>query len=339
MKKISLDELLKKYLDMPYARQYEHIIRLIEEGKIRQSIASGTNGKHPALYLKYYIVEEKKDYSALEDELKYTLNPAIDVDYYLRHPDNYEEDRGMVRKLDRYLREEKDRLAYSESVNERSFEIWGQEKFLSCGKGRKILKRCGLNIGDINVYATSEPFAYYSGNRNIPQNMLIIENKDTFYSMRQFLMNGGTEIFGEKISTLIYGAGKRCIPSFGDFDITAEPYMKDRRNNFFYFGDLDFEGIIIYEKVSKQFEGTWSVTPFVPAYEKMIEKIRNSSGIDDLPHTKEQQNRNIDEAFFSYFPENDVKIMKNILDSDRYIPQEIINIMDLTRHNTKLEME
>lgn len=60
----------------------------------------------------------------------------------------------------------------------------------------------------LNVYRTTEPLSYYTHTRNTPQNILILENKDPFFSMRNYLLNGHTEIFGAEIGTLIYGAGK-----------------------------------------------------------------------------------------------------------------------------------
>ncbi len=39
-------------------------------------------------------------------------------------------DREWVRMLNRFLTERRELLNQTESINERSFEIWGQEKFL-----------------------------------------------------------------------------------------------------------------------------------------------------------------------------------------------------------------
>ena len=50
--------------------------------------------------------------------------------------------------------------------------------------------------------------------------------------------------------------------------------------------------------------------------------------INELPETKEHQNRNISTQFFSCFDEIMVKKMEAILDKDRYIPQEISNTAD-----------
>lgn len=325
MKRISLEELLKACKKEIYEQQYRYILSLLEEGKMRPLKASGTNGKKPALYREYWLIEPKKDYSQLEEELKYRMIPSISVDYYLTHLENYEKDREWVLLLSDYLKNHQEYLMHSESVNERSFEIWGREKFLTKEQGKKILKRCGLELRSLNVYDTTEPLAYYSQYRRVPQNLLILENKDTFYSMRRHLLEGNEKILGVEIGTLIYGAGKGILRSFQDFDFCVEPYMKAEDNNIYYFGDLDYEGIGIYESLSGMFEKSCRIRPFLPAYEKMLEKADQAV---QLPKTKEQQNRSIQNLFFSYFSESQAGRMRRLLEEELYIPQEILNITD-----------
>ena len=325
MKRISLEELLQSRSDKSYQEQYEYIRKLLEKERIKPVKASRTNGKRPALYREYWILEEKKDYSKYIEEIKYNFSTMISVDYYLAHLDIYESDRPWVLMLNEYLKEHKDLLKTAESINERSFEIWNREKFLDREQGRKILHRCRLDLNSLNIYGTTEPLSYYTHTRNTPQNILILENKDPFFSMRNHLLNGHTEIFNTKIGTLIYGAGKGILRSFQDFDLCAEPYMVYPENKIFYFGDLDYEGIGIYENLAERFQERWEIRPFIPAYEAMLKK---AEGIEKLPETKEQQNRNIRSAFFSCFRKCTVEKMQSVLQADKYIPQEILNTAD-----------
>lgn len=325
MKRTSLENLLNTRQHLPYQEQYEYILKLLEKGRIKPVKASKTNGKKPALYREYWLLEEPKDYSSYIEEIKYTFSTMISVDYYLAHLDIYEEDRPWVLMLNEYLKANQNATLTPESVNERSFEIWNREKFLDRGAGKKILKRCGIETESLNIYRTTEPMAYYTHTRTTPQNLLILENKDPFFSMRNYLLNGHTEIFNIEVGTLIYGAGKGIIRSFQDFDLCAEPYMKYPGNNIYYFGDLDYEGIGIYENLAEKFQDRWKIKPFLPAYKVMLEKAES---VTELPETKEQQNRNISTRFFSCFDDSIVEKMKNILEKDRYIPQEILNTTD-----------
>ncbi len=330
MKRISFEDLIRNRRLSDYEQQYAYVMRLLESGQIKPLLASGKNGKKPALYREYWLIEEKKDTKELEEELKFTLIPGISIDYYLKHLEVYRQERPWVLMLNAYLRDEKEKLLCGESVNERSFEIWNREKFLSREQGRRILKHCGLEPEALNMYETSEPMAYYSHTRRVPQNLLILENKDPFYSMRRQLLKrpeGMGRLFGTEIGTLIYGAGKGILRSFQDFDLCVEPYMADERNQIYYFGDLDYEGIGIYESLARLCQGRLEIIPFWPAYEAMFAKAETAT---ELPDTKEKQNRNISGIFFDWFPRETVSRMNRILEQGKYIPQEILNISDFT---------
>lgn len=324
MKRISIEEIEKKHHYDSYEQLCSYIYAQIENNKLKPVKASKTNGKKPALYRQYWIIETEEDYSSYEEELKYAMSTKISVDYYMRHIDQYVKDREWVLRLSDYLRQAKD-PEEKISKNERSFQIWGREKFLQLEQGRKILKRCGIDVSQLSYYETSEPLACYSSHHRTPQNLLILENKDTFYSMRRYLIERGKTIFGVAFATLIYGAGKGILRSFQDFAFCVEPYMRAKENQIYYFGDLDFEGIGIYERLAESFKEQHPIVPFTKAYEQMLRKAQD---IRSLPATKEKQNHNISGHFFSFFTEEVACEMKSVLDSERYIPQEILNIND-----------
>lgn len=327
MKRIKLDELAVKYKILEYRELYAKIITLIDSQEIKPVKASGTNGKSPALYREYWIIEEKQDTTRYVEELSYNIVPAISTDYYRAHIDQYIQDRQWVLLLNAYIKNNKGKIMTHMSENERSFDIWHREKFLKQEQGRKILKRCGIDADSLNFYRTTEPVAYYTATRETPQNLLIIENKDTFYSMRKALIEGSETICGEHIGTLIYGAGKGIIAAFSDFDISGEPYMTVPGNRIYYFGDLDYEGIGIYENFSSAYGDKYEIKLFKNAYEKMLLKAY-AMGIGMLPPTKEGQNRKTGNVFLTDFSESHQTKIKEILESNRYIPQEILNIDD-----------
>lgn len=325
MKRRTLGQLLGDKINAEYGEQYAYIIQLVDEEKIKPVRTAGKNGKKPALYLEYWLLEEAKDYSALKQELLYKLAPQIDITYYMHNLAAYAKERQDVLQLSSFLQNSETLLAREASYNERSFQIWGREKFLLKGEGKKILKHCGLELAELNCYSTSEPFAYFALTRQTPQKILIIENKDTFFSMRRHLLAGNELLFGEQISTLIYGAGKRVISCFLEFAVSAEPYMLDAGNELLYFGDLDYEGLGIYEALAESFAEQGSIKPFAPAYLAMLQK---SKDYPKLPTTKEEQNRNLQGSFLNYFSAEVQKEMQNILRQDLYIPQEILTLLD-----------
>ena len=327
MKRICLNDIESQYKIQSYRELYNKVLSLIQSEEIKPVKASGKNGKKPALYNEYWIVEVQEDNSEYIEELSYQLVPMISTNYYLNHIQQYREDRKWVLLLNQYLKTNRSELQIPKSMNERSFEIWHREKFLKEEQGKKILKRCGISLEELNLYETTEPLAYYVHTREVPQNMLIEENKDTIYSMRRQLLTGNNFILGKSIGTLIYGAGKGIFRSFQDFSLCAEPYMREQENTIYYFGDIDYEGIAIYESLASLFDKECRMEPFTEGYLKMQEKAE-VIGEEQLPPMKAGQNQNIGTQFLESFPKDRADKMQQILKNGRYIPQEILSIED-----------
>lgn len=323
--KIFLKDILEKMHGKEYDEIYKEILALVDAGKYQPIKRSGVNGKTPALNNAYWLVTPETDYSDVIDELQYEMNPQLDISYYCRHPDRYEKERTYAELLNSYIGCQKDNLAVPVTINERSFEIFHDEKYLDRKGGAELLAHVGLDAEKLNFYGTSEPMSYYSHSKISPQKFLIIENKDTFYSMRRHLIHCSDSIMGMKIGTLIYGSGKGIYKSFEDYIAGVEPYFADRQNELFYFGDLDYEGILIYETLCSKYD--ISIRLFTKAYIRMIRKAE-AVGIQNLPQMKGGQNRNMKAIFMGQFGKSDIKIMTDILESGHYIPQEIINEMD-----------
>ncbi|MGL6108354.1 Wadjet anti-phage system protein JetD domain-containing protein [Romboutsia sp.] len=322
--KIDIQE-LQKYLKLEnYNELYEEVLKLIKNEKIKPIKASGLNGKTPALYNRYTISknEKVKDYT---EELSYKINTKLDISKYVRNPKLYEINRENILMLSQFLDTNIEKLNTKVSINERSFQIFAREKFLAKEGGKTLIKSLGLDEEFLNIYDTTEPLAYYSKDKSTPQNILIIENKDTFYSMRNFIINNKS-IFNAEISTIIYGGGKSIYKSFKDFEFCVEPYLTNEKNKLLYLGDLDYEGILIYESLSKIFSEKFNIEPFIKGYDAMIRKYKSMNL--KLPMCSINQNKNIESIFFDYFDENTKKIMEYILESGKYIPQEILNVED-----------
>lgn len=323
-KKITLIELQEFLRIATYQELAQQVYELIESQQISPIKSSKLNGKKPALYNSYRIHRISEDYSQYEEELIYQLHSMLDNEYYRKNLETYRKDRLFVLMLNDYLKNHRDSLNEAVSYNERSFEIWGREKFLLKEGGIRILKNLGLSIGDLSVYDTTEPLAYYSHSKETPQKIVILENKDTFYSMRRHLLAGNSTILGVEVGTLIYGAGKSIHKSFQDFTFCVEPYLNDSGNEILYFGDLDYEGIIIYENLYRDFKNKVNLRPFCNAYEKMIDK----ANLSQLPHMKKGQNSNIGKDFLASFTIARQEQIKEIFTQNRYIPQEILQRKD-----------
>lgn len=332
--KLYLTSIEKEHPDMLYEELYAYVRELIDAGKLAPVKSSRTNGRKPALPLVFWKYEEEKNYDSVYSELNFSIHPSLNTEYYRSHPERYEEDAEQVRLLSDYLECNSSLLSVKETMNERSFEIFRKEKFFQKEGGVKFCERLGIDRNKLNYYDTSEPLSYYSHSKEFPQNIIIIENKDTFYDMRRYLRNTGADILGVKFNTLIYGAGKGIWNSFADYVAGAEEYFK-AGNELLYFGDIDYEGIIIYEHlVKKKWEcasgESVDIKPFVTAYECMLDKAENM-GFHNMPRTKEKQNTNIGNIFLDFFSDDRKRQLLELLNEGRYIPQEILNEHDWSR--------
>lgn len=324
--KITLDELENVYKVNNYTELKNIVLGLINDKKIKIVEASGTNGKKPALYNRYIVIKESEDDTKYYEEINYKIVPDLDITYFRKNINRYKESRKYILRLNDFLINRKELLHEKISQKERSFQIWQEEKYLQ-DKGGTLLKRLNFNCEKLNYYETNEPLAYYSITKEVPQNIIIIENMDTFYTIRKHLIDSGPDIFGYNIGTVIYGKGKGIHKSIKDFELVVDKNVSDTRNNILYLGDLDFEGIIIYEGLEKIVKEKYYIKPFVEGYKKMIDKY--SKAAYDLPETKEKQNKNISGDFLIHFNEEYKEKIYKILNDGLYIPQEILNIGDL----------
>ena len=64
-----------------YDEQYAYIKNLEAKNKIQGIKASKFNGREKPLYQEYKIIQKTKDLSFYLDELKYHLNPHINIEY------------------------------------------------------------------------------------------------------------------------------------------------------------------------------------------------------------------------------------------------------------------
>lgn len=329
--KVYLKDIMSRYQGEDYSSLYADIMSRIDKGELKPVKRAGTNGLKPALPLAFWRYSEEQDYTEVFEELRFKLHPSMDTSYYRAHPDKYESDKKEIQNLSDYLTNHSVLLKTKETLNERSFEIFRKEKFFQEKSGLSFCARLGISEEQLNLYRTSEPLSYYSHSKKTSQNIMIIENKDTFYDIRNHMQSIGNEILGIEFGTVIYGAGKGIWKTFSDYAAGAESYFSSD-NRLLYFGDIDYEGIRIYEHLVRQ---GWADTagtririePFVAAYEAMLDKAEQI-GIEELPDMKEKQNRNIDSIFLDFFDAGRKKQLLAILEADRYIPQEILNEHD-----------
>lgn len=304
-----------------YDKFAETINNLVIENKLVPIKASGTNGKKiNKLYNKYKLLGEKKDYKEAYEEIK-LLSKEFDHQAYLDKPEEFVKYREEILDLDKFLKSSKNELEVPMSINERSFQIWGKEKLL---KDKNIIQKIfsfnELDLKLLNYYETPEPFFEYINSYEDSMNVLIIENKDTWYTIRKLMREKNKCKCGNTYNVLLYGEGKKIVRNNDMLVYYDREILKDSNNKYYYFGDLDYEGIGIFTSLKKLYPYL-DIKLDVKFYELMLSICE----INKLPLTKEGQRAVDIEDFLELFnPDYRSKIEK-ILMCGRYIPQEIIN--------------
>ena len=324
-RKVYLEDIVKEHPEFEYRQLHAYVIQMIEHKGFVPMKNAKSNDRKLALPLSFWKHEKEPDYTEVYEELKYKYHPLINTSYYREHPEHYEADKKNLQLLSNYLKDHSDLLNTEETMNERSFEIFRREKFFQKEGGLEFCKKVAIVQEMLAFYRTSEPLSYYSYSKKAPQNILIIENKDTFFDIRRYMNAGYNTISGKKFDTVIYGAGKGIWKTFVDYVNGAERYFLDD-NSLFYFGDLDYEGILIYEHLLELYP-VREIHLFKEAYEAMLDKALRI-GFSSLPGMKEKQNANIGTIFTDAFDEARKKQIYEILEAGKYIPQEILNKHD-----------
>ena len=323
---ISLNELEQLVEPSNYMELVEKINQLISDGIIRPiKNKRNTNGKIPSLFVKYRIIKNQEEVEELEKEIKH-LSPELKIGKYLNNQETYKNHRKELKKLDEFLKNKKEKLKTKISKNERAYQIWGYEKMLDTQLGKSIVNFNELEE-KLNYYLTPEPFFDYILNQKEKMTILIIENKDTWYTLRKIAKDNNLRkinILETEIDGLIYGEGNKITKYHA-----LEEYEKEMLNTqaeFIYWGDLDFTGIDMYERVKKA-NTKCNINLFTSIYEKMLELSKNRN----LENISKEQNKNINlEDFLNSFKNLEIReeLMK-ILQENKYIPQEILNYEEI----------
>jgi len=319
------------FLQSPQGRAVFNTVvqRLVSEKMLTPVGKPNVRGLHQ----KYKINQKPgaKD-SGLQAQMIRSIAPPAALDYYLKHPLDYINDRTIIEVLTAFLKQERPEPV---TVNERAYQLFGDEKFFKgAGKNRSrgetVMKRLGLSYVSLACAEVVEPFFSFqqpdfngSGSRDI----YIIENKDTFWSFKRQVMDGASSL---KVGMLIYGEGRKILSSF---QFVQEYGINDEDDLIFYFGDLDAEGINIYCELVDKYP-QYHIGPFVPGYQAVLE-IGLSKAPVPTPAAQKIKPANI-ARFSSAFDLPWAEPMGKHLEGGFYIPQEALSAAEMKERFGKI---
>lgn len=308
-----------------YSLFAQKIMILVEEGKLQPTKkGKETNGKYPPLAQKYRIIEKKETSKESEKEQRLEIRRRFPLlfkkDYYLQHLLHYERDRDILLLICDYHKHGDRPLIDCMSVNERLFDMFNHEKNISINEVIGILSHLGLDQKYLNIYETPEPFIFFSAKEDLDQAILIIENKDTWYTLRKLKQEG----IGH-FDSLIYGEGKKILKSFEEIGQHQKAWFNNFSNVYYYFGDMDDEGSWIFKRLQEiAFEKGIQLVLWEEAYATMYSLGEKNN---KWRYYKEQKSldSSILESIYGFLNSEDIDNLMLKFSQNLYIPQEITN--------------
>ena len=291
----------------------DNIKSLVKDNILIEKNPKNNNGKKVPLPLKFEInkYELKKDNINKIEKYSFNINDEINLQgYFDLNEEVLEKDLPYISKVNEYINEKGLPKDHATS-QERSFHITGDEKWIDEKGGKKILERIKvyekLKIGNnydplmlaINPKVFSKPCHYH----------LVVENKATFLALMDVLET-------TEFCSLIFGSGWKIV---GNIDMLEKQVGLRGNHKIFYFGDLDNEGISIYNSLNEKI----SVNLAVDFYKELLKKPYSFG--------KENQFRNESAIgrFISFFTTEEETVILDILNKGGYLPQEGLNRQEL----------
>ncbi|WP_394926701.1 Wadjet anti-phage system protein JetD domain-containing protein [uncultured Robinsoniella sp.] len=319
-KRFRYEDILNLCPDINYRQLYDILEELCESKQIAPIKKSGMTSFYPAVYQEYKKLSASVDYSCYLSEIA-ALNPGLNISGYLEKPGEYKELQEGICRLSEMLWKDDPRLRQRMSVKEKSFAIWGDEKYLESKSGSRILSFNRFDGDSLNFYYAPEPF-FCRVFDQIEGDVIVIENKDTWYSIGEALKNGNHKRFlGVNAGLLVYGEGNKVTGEAALQTFVKEYGFENRK--IFYAGDIDVAGILMYYGAATHNRDA-QIQPFMPLYNKMAERAKNLR----MQPTDDNRGRDWNHGFLDFFEDQNREIVRKVLDENRRIPQEILNLQD-----------
>lgn len=224
------------------------------------------NGRFPSLPARFRRTVQEK---AAPSDLLHRLHPSIDTAWYRTHPDELMTDASSLMALDAYLRSRP--ALESCAINERSLLVFEDEKFLRSPEGEAFLRRVQVPLERLDVFIPPYPLVYEKYRVDTIGEILVVENMDTFHSLRLCFRQREPVIASRPVDLLIWGEGNKITGSLPQIDLIlgmgSDPVIS-------YWGDIDPEGLAILHRLSTLYPDR-KIVPAVPLYAALLDRNRS----------------------------------------------------------------
>lgn len=317
---LQLRRLLDDYFEMDGYTLFVHAIETLQaEGLLTPIRNNQYNGRTPVLSLFYWV--NMKVHEVKWDRLEMMkASDTFDFSFYERYPEWQTRDEwNRIQKIYQFLQTSQDREIVS--VEERSLELFGHEKFLvdseSFPEGKGFLTRIGISEEQLKMVHYGEPFVFWMKQgkemKDI-QRVLIVENLSFFHTSIKLLEADQLDYEPELI---IYGEGTKIERSFSFFFrmFPSKNYL------FYYAGDLDAAGYGILIRLIEKYPDC-TIQPALKIYRKMLE----CTDQQNKQKSGQTQNTHYRNAFLQWFTEEEQEQLLTLWQENKRVPQEVLTI-------------
>ncbi|MEK4042878.1 hypothetical protein NSU18_04385 [Paenibacillus sp. FSL H8-0048] len=249
---------------------------------------------------------------------------GLNLDYYRNHPEAQTAHTwDYIERIYEFLLTAEDRKLITRE--ERSLELFDQEKYLAGPEGKQLLSRKGMNLELLRAEIVREDFGSFRMPGRPVDRILISENLSFYHSAKNLIQNGLT-VCGMHPDMLIYGKGWKVVSSL---HFLEEQGIDPLEPALFYVGDMDKKGWEIYGKLKLDYPEL-NMKLALPVYLSM-----HSNANRRYDYVKEQTDcpppylERVRQEF-SAIPEL-LLCMNTLLTENKRIPQEVLNYEVMAR--------
>ncbi len=321
------NEEINKFKTYGYSEFYE-IVKELERANIIYSKSNTMNANPKPLNRIYYVTKEEKPTLTKDDKVfVHQLHGAIYKKSYLRNKELLDNHKKLLEGIDRVLKNKKN--FEISSVRERSYELYSDEKIL---EKFNVLGRAKLEATDILCLKNPQPLLAYtlpSFYQKNTRTILIIENLDTYWTFHRIL-NENKDFLS--IDMLIFGKGYGTTDKKYDFSL----YDITPTDRILYFGDLDAEGLRIYQ-IFKNNTPIFNISLCFDLYRELLKK-GEERGFGIMP-TQNQPNITTLEKELNGFTKQEKEKIKEVIERRLFMPQEALNRSMVLREGSTWKLE
>ncbi|EFV76566.1 hypothetical protein HMPREF1013_03111 [Bacillus sp. 2_A_57_CT2] len=298
-----------------YDTFYQAMQRLTKEGVMTPIKASPLTDKALPLH-EYYWIFGKRKTEKWDDAIIFMLSDEIDMHKYRSFPFlQTKKNSSRLLSLYRFLKS----IDGHQWINreERSFMLFGDEKFLGSPQGKTFLNRINLTLDDLKIEPPEGELEFWQSPRfeDKPSvTILIVENHATYKTFKKCLKVGKWD-FSHQPDMLVFGGGNGIASTLSHL----HAYVKGKDVSIRYSGDIDPAGLnIFYTLVSRYPE--YQITLAEDIYLFMLQRKDRACQQETLQKLSRDAR--------DYIQENHAFLFKRAEDlflQNKRIPQEIIN--------------